>query len=175
MPEEPVDADQESVSSPAADAPDEDVTLAVLGGVLRLMDLEDEAEGRLPLRAHLNARYWQLSTADLLAGYVAVEFAKGYIDALAGRAADASLGLVQHVRFRRNRRTGEMRAGVDGGGASTVVITDDLPDEARLALLDLDITADGMRGKELGWDPDAGAWLPTGADDARPGEARTEA
>ena len=33
-----------------------------------------------------------------------------------------------------------------------MVVTDDLPDEARLALLDLDVTADDLRGKLLRWD-----------------------
>lgn len=41
-----------------------------------------------------------------------------------------------------------------------VVVTDDLPDEARLALLDLDVTAPELRGKLLRWDEAAGEWRP---------------
>jgi hypothetical protein len=43
---------------------------------------------------------------------------------------------------------------------TTVVLTKELPDEARLMLLDLDLTSDKFRGKALRWDDAAGAWLP---------------
>lgn len=43
---------------------------------------------------------------------------------------------------------------------TTVVLTKELPDEARLMLLDLDLTSDEFRGKALRWDSTAGAWLP---------------
>lgn len=49
---------------------------------------------------------------------------------------------------------------MDGGASAVVVVTGDLPDEARLALLDLDLMADEMRGKELRWDDDTSAWRP---------------
>ncbi len=38
-----------------------------------------------------------------------------------------------------------------------------MPDEARLAVLDLDVTADVVRGQVLRWDSSASAWQP--ADD----------
>jgi hypothetical protein len=43
---------------------------------------------------------------------------------------------------------------------TTVVLTKELPDEARLMLLDLDLTSDEFRGKALRWDSTAEAWLP---------------
>ena len=66
-------------------------------------------------------------------------------------------------RFRKNGTTTECQIGVDGGAAATIVVTADTPDEARLALLDLDVTADEVRGKLLRWDSSASAWRP--ADD----------
>jgi len=41
-----------------------------------------------------------------------------------------------------------------------IVVAGDTPDEARLALLDLDVTAEEVRGKTLRWDATAGAWVP---------------
>jgi hypothetical protein len=52
--------------------------------------------------------------------------------------------------------------------AARVVITGDLPDEARLALLNLDVTTEELRGKLLWWDSAAGAWLPSEAIEAEP-------
>lgn len=45
-------------------------------------------------------------------------------------------------------------------GSAAIVITSDTPDEARLALLDLDVTAEELRGKVLRWDEKARAWRP---------------
>jgi hypothetical protein len=44
--------------------------------------------------------------------------------------------------------------------AATVVVTRNLPDEARLALLDLDVTAEDLRGKVLRWSRKDEVWLP---------------
>jgi len=40
-----------------------------------------------------------------------------------------------------------------------------LPDEARLALLDLDIEAQAIRGHRLTWNAEAEAWVPTDMQD----------
>jgi hypothetical protein len=40
----------------------------------------------------------------------------------------------------------------------------DTPDEARLALLDLDVTAEELSGKVLRWDSSASAWRPDSDD-----------
>ena len=54
-----------------------------------------------------------------------------------------------------------MLIGLDDGSAADVIITGDLPDEARLALLDLDVTADELRGKTLRWDDAPETGVPT--------------
>jgi hypothetical protein len=86
-------------------------------------------------------------------------YVKAFLEALAKRHADGLADLLHRlrVRFRKN----EVQIGVDGDQSATVVITKDLPDEARLALLDLDVTAEGLRGKLLRWDSSASAWHPT--------------
>jgi hypothetical protein len=39
-------------------------------------------------------------------------------------------------------------------------VDDDLPDEARLALLDMDITSDAVSGQTMRWNSSAQAWQP---------------
>lgn len=101
-----------------------------------------------------------------LIAFVVGNFSSAYIQALGQRAADRSAKLPKRVRDlakRRVRRKGEpdeYQIGVPDGSAATIAITADTPDEARLALLDLDVTADELRGKLLRWDSSASAWRP---------------
>lgn len=69
------------------------------------------------------------------------------------------MNLLDRVRIKAFRKNdaNEYHLGVDGGGSATVVVTEDTPDEAWLALLDLDVTADAVRGKLLRWDSSASA------------------
>lgn len=60
---------------------------------------------------------------------------------------------------------------MDGEQAVKLVVTEGLPDEARLALLDLDVTAEELRGKELRWDAAAGEWRLSDPLSAKPAEA----
>ena len=50
-----------------------------------------------------------------------------------------------------------------------LIVTEDLPDEARLALLDLDVTAEDACSKYLRWDNDSMAWRADGPKDGQPG------
>ena len=89
-------------------------------------------------------------------------YSKAFVEALAKRHADGLANMLRG-RFRKNGETSEAEIGLFGGGSATIAITADTPDEARLALLDLDVTADELRGKLLRWDSSASAWRP--ADD----------
>jgi hypothetical protein len=93
-----------------------------------------------------------------LTGTAIAVYSKAFVEALAKRHAD---GLADRVRTRS--RTREARIGLPDSESATIVITARMPDEARLALLDLDVTADEVRGKLLRWDSKASAWRP--ADD----------
>ena len=103
-------------------------------------------------------------------------FAKAYLQTLAKRAAEGT-NLPKKVkdlvrdRIRRKGKLEEFRIGTRDGSAATIVVTDDTPDEARLALLDLDVTAPELRGKELSWDAAAGQWRPSEALPAKPDKA----
>ena len=61
-------------------------------------------------------------------------------------------------RVRKRGKPDEYHIGVRDGSAATIAITADLPDEARLTLLDLDVTADDVRGKLLRWDEETFSW-----------------
>lgn len=52
---------------------------------------------------------------------------------------------------------------IENVDAAAILVTADLPDEARLALLDLDPTEAAMHGKVLGWDVEGQQWVPVEA------------
>jgi hypothetical protein len=99
-------------------------------------------------------------------------FSKAFMETLGHRAGDGAANLPKQVRdlarsFHRNRGAGEIRIRVEGQATAIVVVTADLPDGARLALLDLDVTTEELRGKPLRWNTLKAAWLP---DDTSPVE-----
>jgi hypothetical protein len=46
----------------------------------------------------------------------------------------------------------------DRDDPTVLVLPEDLTEEARLALIDLDVVAEGVRGTTMHWNPDTGAW-----------------
>jgi len=84
-------------------------------------------------------------------------YSKAFLETLARRHADGVADLLRK-RFRKNGATTECQISIDSDASATVAVTGDLPDEARLALLDLDVTADEVRGKLLRWDGNTSAW-----------------
>jgi hypothetical protein len=93
------------------------------------------------------------------ANYVTV-----FMQTLAKHNAEALIEAVR-TRFRGKGKGLEIVVGTEDDAAATLVITSNLPDEARLALLDLDVTAEEVRGKILRWDSDAKVWRAYSADD----------
>ena len=95
-------------------------------------------------------------------------FSAAFVQALGQRAADGAakrMGDLVQKRLPRKGKPDECRIGVEDGSAATIAITADTPDEARLALLDLDVTAEEVRGKTMRWDNDVMAWRAYSADD----------
>jgi len=99
-----------------------------------------------------------------LAAAVAI-FGKAYLETLGKRAGEGTANLPKKVKdlvrahIRNEDARDEIHVGVADGESATVIFTRDLPDAARLALLDLDVTAEELRGKTLRWDATSG-WLP---------------
>lgn len=154
MIDEPANAEPKAVDPLAArlDRPLTELT------VDELMALKDEFEKRgirIYNRASLTPELWALL------GLAAI-YAKTFVETLAKRHADALEDLIE-TRLRKNGKKTEAEIGADDGSTAKVVVTADMPDEARLALLDLDVTADELRGKLLRWDGSASTWRP--ADD----------
>jgi hypothetical protein len=90
-----------------------------------------------------------------------VVFSKAFLEKLGEHAADSAADLLKRGRFRRLRTKGkpdECHITVGDNPSTTVIFTGDLPDDARLALLDLDVTAEELRGQTLRWDSKAMAW-----------------
>jgi len=101
-------------------------------------------------------------------------FSKAFLETLGSRAGDSIANLPKHVRdlVRKNhhdRRTREIHVSVEGEATAIVVVTAKLPDEARLALLDLDVTAKELRGEVLRWNSAQLSWLPDEIPPAEPG------
>lgn len=140
---------------------------------------DEDAEADRRMREMVIDEYCQdvviSPTAEELALLAALTvFAKAFLETLGRRAGDGLADLVRARPLRRGKTTGAL-VSVDDA-AATIVITTDLPDEARLALLDLDVTAEELRGMLLHWDRAAGAWCPVEApqmkmDEASPGLA----
>jgi len=82
------------------------------------------------------------------------------LETLAKHNAEGFIEAVR-TRFRKNGKATELLVGLGDGAAATLVITSDTPDEARLAVLDLDVTAEDVRGQLLRWDAEAEARRPT--------------
>jgi hypothetical protein len=96
-------------------------------------------------------------------------FGKAFLETLGQRAGDGVANIPKQVHdlvSARKRRKGESEVylGTGSDEAATIAVTADTPDEARLALLDLDVTADELRGKLLRWDSDSSAWRPADAE-----------
>jgi hypothetical protein len=94
-------------------------------------------------------------------------FSKAFLETLGQRTGEGVASLPKRVgdlvRIRKQAKKGkpdEYVIGVGDSATAMIFVTEDLPDEARLALLDLDVTAETLRGKLLRWDVTASAWRP---------------
>jgi hypothetical protein len=109
-------------------------------------------------------------------------FSKSFLETLGKRVGDGVANLPKRVGdlvrtyISKKGKPDESTPTLDefhvgaGEAAAIIVITEALPDEARLALLDLDVTGDEVRGRLLRWDATAGTWLPDKDDEADPGK-----
>ena len=104
----------------------------------------------------VNSVLWEV-IAPLMAATTI--YSKAFLETLGKHNVEALMDAVR-TRIRKNGKTRELLVGPEDGAAATLVITASTPDEARLALLDLDVTAEDVRGKLLRWDEEAMAWRP---------------
>jgi hypothetical protein len=155
MTDEPADARQGNADLPKLDRPLTELT------VDELMALKDAYAAR-GIRIY-NSVPWEIIAPLLTAVPI---YSKAFLETLARHNAEWLINAV-HDRIRKNGRVTELVVGPENGAAATLVITGSTPDEALLAVLDLDVTAEELRGKELRWDPSTEAWRP-GVNEDRP-------
>jgi hypothetical protein len=115
--------------------------------------------------------YNRTSPEQVILAFIAGNFCSAYIQALAKRAESGVANLPKQVsdlvrkHIKRKGHPEEIRIGAGDEATATISLTASTPDEARLALLDLDVTAEEVRGKVLRWDHDATVWRADSTDD----------
>jgi hypothetical protein len=86
-------------------------------------------------------------------------FWKAYCTELGKRLGGSTADWAARIRA-RNRRRGKADMIIPVDGAVTIIeISNELTDEARLALIELDPTAEGVHGQRMKWDTEAQAWI----------------
>jgi hypothetical protein len=135
----------------------------------RLKQLQAQAE---IIRSSLNRGMADHSAFDqVLIVFLAGNFSSAFVQALGQRAGNKAADLAKRagdvVEHLVKREDGSNELHIRGKNTETamVVVTSETPDEARLALLDLDVTADEVRGKTLRWDETAMAWRADNAEE----------
>jgi hypothetical protein len=112
---------------------------------------------------HIQATNVVVGEAVVLAGTLG-PFLTAFSTELGRRFGGTVADWASRIRLRRRRgEPTEVGLTITDDGAVTVLELDEgLSDEARLALIDLDIKADGVRGHRLKWDTQATAWTSAG-------------
>ena len=138
---------------------------ALLGRPLTEMSV-DELMALKAAYAACGVRVYNSIPWEVVAPLVAATgiYSKTFLETLAKHNAEALIEAVT-TRIRKNGKNRELLVGTQDGNAATIVVTSTTPDEARLALLDLDVTAEEVRGKTLRWDENAMAWRADSAED----------
>ena len=120
-----------------------------------LMALKDEfAKRGIHIYNSLNPELLALLAA---ASAAAAIYTKALMETLGRRSGEA---LADLIRIRKDGTTTEAHIGPPGDEWPKVVLTSGMPDEAWLAMFDIDIADDAVRAKELCWDSSASAWRP---------------
>ncbi|MGW2588840.1 hypothetical protein ACWCXC_00995 [Streptomyces sp. NPDC001515] len=104
-----------------------------------------------------------LPLVELACGFVAVKFLGTFAESFAGKLGEqlgeSAVTALGRLRLLLDRRGGRRDLDVlTAGTRTTLVLPDDFDEAARLAAIDLDLGAEGVRGAELHWDAGTGSW-----------------
>ncbi|MFD4904219.1 hypothetical protein [Kitasatospora purpeofusca] len=127
---------------------------------------ESYRTGRHPDDAY---RIAESSVVVLASGYVAVKFLGPFVEAFAAklgeRLGESAVAAAGRLRLLWNHRDGrgDLDVLTPGSQRTTLVLPEDFDDAARLGAIELDVSADGIRGAELHWDAATGTWIPANA------------
>ncbi len=142
-------------ASPGSSQPDDD-RLAAAWDKLAALQAELDERG-VKVYNNLTPEQWVLlGTASLYAHF----YFKSFVETLGKRHADAVADL---MRIRKNGKKTEAEVGLPGGESPKVVLVEGMSDLAWLALFDIALAAEDLRGKTLRWDSGTSTWRP--ADD----------
>jgi hypothetical protein len=109
-----------------------------------------------------SATYRDLAEAAIVAAILGRPFWNAFCTELGKRWGGSAADWASRIRARRKQRgVADIEIPLEDC-ITTVEINSDLPEEARLALFDLDLTAEGVRGHRMRWDPLAKAWVTSG-------------
>ncbi len=98
-----------------------------------------------------------IAIAEVVVAGGFLTFMRGYIDELGKRAGDSTADWLKRIRLRWTPK-GKAVLEVPVNGVETTFEVDDyMSDEAKLALIDLDLTSEEVRGHKLKWD--GKAWV----------------
>ncbi|MGW7572405.1 hypothetical protein [Streptomyces sp. NPDC054765] len=99
---------------------------------------------------------------DVLVGaaalYVLGQMGGAYLAKLGELLGESSARVLRRMWLRLGNRSSTLTIRVDRADTLIVLPDGELSDEAKLALIDLDVTADGIRGETLAWDPESQSW-----------------
>ncbi len=139
-------------------------------GMPRVNKPEFEPEFKPPSRAfeldrpaRVNAPPPTFGVAEIAAGLAGFTFLRAYCEELGKRFGGSTADWLSKLRVRRHRmksKAARLEVPVNGVTTYFEIADDGLPDEAKLALIDLDLTAEGIRGHRLRWDAEAQTWVP---------------
>ncbi len=99
---------------------------------------------------------------EIIVGYVVVKTLGPFLEAFAKKLGEQFAETLSHalsrLRLLLNRRTKQRELDISTRGRITLVLPNPLPDEAMLALLDLDVTDPELQEARLYWDEVASKW-----------------
>ena len=120
-------------------------------------------EARTWHRHHEHSGAIHLAVIELTVGGGALWFlgklADAYVSRIADHLAETTYKAAKHIKLRRSPSSDCVIIKAPGD-TTMIVLPEDLTDEAREAFIDLDPTAEGIRGKILYWEQDEHAWVP---------------
>jgi hypothetical protein len=107
-----------------------------------------------------------LLEAGIVAGTLG-PFVTAFCTELGKRFGGTVADWVSHMRIRPKpgESTGDELVVEVDDSVTVIEFNDDLPDEAKLLLLDLDVEAEGIRGNRLTWNAAARVWISRKSED----------
>jgi hypothetical protein len=111
---------------------------------------------------------WALYVEEIIGGFAALKilgpFTQSYFGKLGERLGDSTADFLSHIKLHRwviiNTYKMERLVITYQAAETTIILPHQMTDQARLALIDLDVTTEEIRGNTLRWDSASETWRP---------------